>query len=107
MFNPNTQRWHLFQEITAKTLNAIIQQNRDGLPIIFSQMVKEFLIILSYLNTAPYTTLGKYVSEAKRFPVKPEGFDKLVEVLVTGQYQNLIALQDIIETVFSNLENIL
>lgn len=100
-------RWHLFQEITAKTLNAIQLDNQDGFPIIFSQMVKELLIILSYLNTSPFMTLGSYVSEAKKFIIKPQGCDTLIKLFVEGRFCDLKDIDNAIITVFSDLETYL
>ncbi|PWU24077.1 hypothetical protein C5B42_00685 [Candidatus Cerribacteria bacterium 'Amazon FNV 2010 28 9'] len=99
------KRWHLFQEITAKTLNTLKLKNQDGLPIILSQMVKELLVILSYLNQTPYITLGKYITQAKQFSVKPEGTNTLFDLFTSGKYQDLSSLDRVTKTIFSSLES--
>ena len=99
-------RFYQYQEITAKTLNAILEKNREGFPIIFHQMIKELLIILSYLNQTPYTTLGSYVSEARKFALKPDGFDQLVEISSDGRFGHWQALKQLVENVFSDMEQL-
>ena len=100
-------RFYQYQEITAKTLNAILEKNREGFPIIFHQMIKELLIILSYLNQTPYTTLGSYVSEARKFALKPDGFDQLVEISSDGRFGHWQALKQLVENVFSDMEQMI
>lgn len=99
-------KWNRFQEITAKLLNNIDQNNKGGVPIIFSDLVKELLIVLSYLNETPYVTLGKYITQAKEFSLKPEGFDALTDIFIRGTYQDTNYLKAIVTKVFTNLEKI-
>jgi len=51
------KKWNSFQEITAKLLNNIKQNNKDGIALIFSDMFNELLVLLAYLNRKPYKTL--------------------------------------------------
>lgn len=101
------KKWFPFQEITAKVFNAVKENNKEGFPIVFSQVVKELLIILSYLNAAPFITLGSYISQSRTFKVKPRRYDSLVDVFVSGTYQDFDAVMRIVEEVFSDLERIL
>lgn len=100
------RHWHEVQEATAKTLNAIASENRDGLPLVLFDMTRHFLISLSFLNQTPYTTFSKFISEARDFPIKPPEFDDLLDLIVKGEYRDLRLLEKKIETVFSQFEAI-
>ena len=100
------RHWHEVQESTAKTLNAITAKNRDGLPLVLFDMVRHFLISLSFLNQTPYTTFSKFISEARNFAIKPPEFDDLLDLIVNGEYQDLQILEKITTAVFSQLEKI-
>lgn len=101
------KRWYEYQEITAKVLNAIQQQNKDAFAISFPQMIKELLIILSYLNQQGYYTLGSYITQARKFAQKPEGFDELIDLFVKGNIQDIEEIKNLTENVFGSLENVL
>lgn len=101
------KRWPEYQEITAKVLNNIKQEDREAFAITFPTMMKELLVTLSYLNTTPYITLGKYITQAKQFHLNPKGFDELIDVQVNGDYQDLENIGKMISKVFTNLEKII
>ncbi|MGI9054940.1 MAG: hypothetical protein ACR2F2_03970 [Pyrinomonadaceae bacterium] len=100
------RHWHEVQESTAKTLNAIGAENRDGLPLVLFDMVRHFLISLSFLNQMPYTTFSRFVSEARNFLVKPLEFDDLLDLIVKGEYRDLPELEKMIVSIFSQFEKI-
>lgn len=104
--NINKIRVIRVQEATAKVLNAIAAENRDGLPLVFFDMARHFLISLSFLNQTPYTTFSRFVSEARAFRVKPAEFNDLLDIMAQGEYQDLQRLEETIIAVFSRLENI-
>lgn len=100
------RHWHEVQEATAKTLNAISSENREGLPLVLFDMVRHFLISLSLLNQTPYTTFSKFISEVRAFSIKPPEFDALLDLIVKGEYRDLQFLEEKIENVFSQFEAI-
>jgi len=100
------KNWYEAQESTAKVLNAIAQKNRDGLSLLAPDMFLRILIVLSFLNQKPYTTFARFVTEAKRFRIKPRGFNKLAEIMIHGEYSNLPKLEKIVRRVFSEFEKI-
>lgn len=102
-----TKRFTRYQEITAKLLNNIKQENREGVPLIFFDMIKELLIILSYLNMTPYKTLGDYFIQARRFDIKPRGLDGLLDITVSGGCRDLSELEYAVRNVFSEMEEML
>ena len=95
------------QALTTKVLNAIAQQNRQGMPVLVFCLLKEILTSLSFLNQPPYTTLAKYVPEARSFKMKPDRFDELLDLVVEGKYQDLSSLKELTEQVFEGFEKIL
>lgn len=105
-FRQIQKRWPEYQEITAKVLNNIKQEDREAFAITFPTMIKELLIILSYLNATPYITLGKYIKQAKQFKLKPKSFDGLIAIQVNGGYQDFEKIKKVTEEVFSDLEKI-
>ncbi|HSK73859.1 MAG TPA: hypothetical protein VK892_19330, partial [Pyrinomonadaceae bacterium] len=100
------KHWHEVQESTAKLLNAIAAENRAGIPLVLFDMTRHFLISLSLLNQTPYTTFSRFVSEARRFEIKPQGFADLLDIIVKGEYQDLRRLEKTVVSTFSQLENI-
>jgi hypothetical protein len=72
------------QESTGKVLNAITCDNRDGLLLLSSDMVEHMLELLSLLNTVPFVTFGRFISQARDFSVKPKAWDHLVELFNAG-----------------------
>jgi hypothetical protein len=98
--------WPELQEATTKLLNAIEKEDRQGLPMLVFYLLKETLISLSFLNQTPYTTLVKYIPEARSFRLKPRRFDDLLDLIVEGKYQNLQLLNKLAISVFDELEAI-
>lgn len=99
--------WHEVQESTAKTLNAIAAENRDGgVPLLFSDMLIHMLISLSFLNQTPYVTFARFISEARLFATKPADFENLLEIMTAGKFQDLAQMEKTIERVFSQFETI-
>lgn len=100
------RHWNEVQESTAKTLNAIASENREGLPLLFGDMLIHMLVSLSFLNQTPYVTFAKYIAQARLFEVKPASFDGLLDIPARGELQDLPRLEKIIENVFSEFETI-
>lgn len=98
--------WPQVQEATAKVLNAVTRKNRDGLPLLVFYMFNDMLVALSLLNRTPYTTMGKFIHEARSFPVKPARFDELLDLIVSGGYTNLSLLKELSIAVFEGFEEI-
>lgn len=98
--------WHKVQESTAKVLNAILAQNRDGIPLLTADMAQHMLIVLSFLNQTPYVTFARFISQARTFEVKPAGFEMLLDILVQGSYQDWALLQEQVVMVFTQFETI-
>ena len=98
--------WHEVQEATAKVLNAILADNRDGLPLLAFDMLRHMLIVLSFLNQTPYVTFARFVSQARSFQVKPADFEKLNDALAHGVTRDLPSLQTTVTNVFTQFEKI-
>ena len=106
-FQQIEKRWPFYQEIASKVLNTCLQKDKEAMALVFSSMVKELLILMSFLNTTPYKTLGTYIRQAKDFPLKPKGFDKLLELFVGGKFQRFDLIKTETEEVFTSLEDML
>jgi hypothetical protein len=100
-------RWYEVQESAAKVLNAIEMENKLGISVLVFDMYLHMLITLSFLNQTPYTTFSKFIAEAGKLPIKPQQFDELTHIMVGGKYQELIPLKNVVESVFTDFENIL
>ena len=100
------RHWPEVQEATTKLLNAIEQENRQGLPLLILYLMKDIMISLSYLNQTPYTTLAKYVSEVRVLKIKPSRFEELLDLIVEGKYRDLQSLKELAISVFEELEGI-
>ena len=100
-------RWSGYQEITAKVLNACLSKDSELLALAFPKMVVELLIILSYANQTPYKTLGSYITQAQTFKILPQGFTKLIDIYVRGEYANSGETKKIVEDIFTSMEHLL
>jgi len=98
------RHWPEVQEAMTKLLNAIEQENRQGLPILVFYLLKDMLVSLSFLNRTPYTTLARYIPEARAFKLKPKRFDDFLDLIVEGKHQDLRLLKELAVSVFEELE---
>lgn len=99
-------RWYEVQEATGKLFNALDQNNIEGIPLLFFELCLQMLIVLSFINLTPYTTMSKFVTQAKSFAVKPDSFDDLMDILIKGKYTDLENLRAIVERVFEEFEEL-
>jgi predicted nucleotidyltransferase len=76
--------WPEVQESAGKVMNAISGGNREGLLLVSADMVEHMLELLSFLNAVPFISFGRFISQAKIFPVKPKNWDHLVDVFNAG-----------------------
>jgi hypothetical protein len=100
-------RWYEVHEATAKVLNAIDSENREGLPLLLSDMLLHVLVVLSFLNQTPYVTFARFIEQARMFKTKPEGMDELLDLLVFGKHGDLVRLRNLTARVFGEFEEIL
>lgn len=76
--------WGEVQESSGKVMNAIAGGNREGLLLLSADMVEHMLELLSFLNAVPFVTFGRFITQAKTFPIKPKNWDDLVSVFNAG-----------------------
>lgn len=105
--NHAANHWYEVYESTAKVLNAITVENRTGLALLVFDMYLHMLIVLSFLNQIPYVTFAKFIAQSKKFKIKPRYFGELTEIIISGNYQALSDLKNVVETVFSEFEDML
>ena len=98
--------WPGLQEDVSKTLNAIEQRNRDGLPMVLFCLMNDAMIALSFLNRRPYTTLAKFFAEVRAFPVKPDRLEDFLDLMATGDYKDLAKLRDVVVGMFEGFETL-
>jgi hypothetical protein len=104
--NQARRHWYDVQESTAKVLNAIGANNRDGLPLLLFDMTLHMLIVLSFLNQTPYVTFARFIAQARAFELKPASLTALLDLIVQGSYQDHAAVRAIVVEVFSQFEAI-
>jgi hypothetical protein len=100
------KRMYEAQEALGKTLAAIEAGNRQGLPLLLCDAVLHILVVLAFLNARPFTTFGRFIEQARRFPLQPEGLDGLLELLVEGKYSDLALVKRQLVGVFASLEQL-
>ncbi len=98
--------WHEVQESTAKVLNAIVEKNKVGIPLLVFDIYLHMLRVLSLLNQTPYVTLSQFISQSKEFMTKPKAFDELTQIIIDGKYQNFPHLKKVVMNVFTEFESI-
>ena len=94
------------QETVTKVLNAIKQDNHEGMPLLFFEMINQIVRILSFLNQTPFVTASRMISQTRDFRTQPRSFGKLLDLAVKGEYQNFRALHEVTVAVFEELETI-
>lgn len=99
--------WSEVQEAVAKVLNAINQENHEGLPLLLFYMMNNMLVSLSLLNQTPYITLGRFFNQARTFKTKPEKFDELLDVIIAGNYNDLSLLKELTVSIFEGFETVI
>lgn len=95
-----------FQEAVTKVLNAINQENHEGMPVLFFDMITQTLRLLSFLNQEPYVTGYRMISQARSFRTKPKSLERLLDMAVKGGYQDFADLREITVAVFEEFETI-
>lgn len=100
------KQWHEVQEATAKVLNAVRADNRENLPLLLFDMIRQMLIVLSFLNQIPYVTFARFITQAKNFEIKPASFQRLIDIIIEGSYQDLQSLEAASVKIFSEFEKI-
>jgi kanamycin nucleotidyltransferase len=98
--------WSEVQESTSKVLKAIERNDHDAMPLVYWDMVRHSLILLTFLNAKPFTTFATFISEARQFPKKPSTFEQFIEPLNKG-FGNLSVLEPTVLKTFGELEQLL
>lgn len=97
-------KWYEVQESTCKLLNAIDQDNIEGVPLLFFDVCLRMLIVLSFLNATPYTTFSRFVAQARQFNIKPDHFNEFLDILVKGECSDFDKLKWLVEKIFTEFE---
>jgi hypothetical protein len=92
------------QECFGKLFNAIKKKNEENIFPVLMYVVMQVLKIMSFINKTPYKTLGSFITQAKEFKIKPEGFDEFIELIVNGKYTNLGILEVRSKRLFVGIE---
>ncbi len=100
------REWLEVQECAGKVLNAVFVENREGIGLLLASAVEQMLVVAAFLNERPFTTFSAYIREARRFQLKPDHFDELLDVVVQGSYADLGQVQDMLLAAFSGFETL-
>ena len=92
------------QENFAKVLNTVEQSNIEGVSLLVMDAVLVLLQVLALINQRPFVTFARYIAQARQFPIKPDRFDDLLDILVQGTYQDLPHLREVVLAVFAGME---
>jgi predicted nucleotidyltransferase len=94
------------QESFGKLFTAIHTRNRENLFPILADAVVHVLKLMAYLNETPYRTLSSFITQAKRFSVKPGGFDEFMAMVISGTYLNFELLETRSKKLFVGIEQL-
>jgi hypothetical protein len=97
--------WPEVQESTSKVLKAIERDDLDALCLVYWDMVKNILIVHSFLNHRPYTTFAKMISESRSFSKKIKNLQLLLNPMKTG-FGELTELEKLVLKTFSQIESL-
>ncbi|UCD05716.1 MAG: hypothetical protein JSV98_00300 [candidate division WOR-3 bacterium] len=96
---------HEVQEAFGKLFTAIDKKNRENLFVILSDVVLSVLKMLSFINGKPYTSSGRFITEAKKFKKKPAGFDEFIKLVSTARYHDWRDLEKHAIKLFKGIED--
>ncbi|KPJ73900.1 hypothetical protein AMJ52_02735 [candidate division TA06 bacterium DG_78] len=94
------------QESFGKLFTAIKNKNKENLFPIVADAVMQVLKLMAYLNETPYRTLGSFVTQAKGFTMKPDGFDEFITIIINGRYVDLKLLEKRSTKLFAGTEQL-
>ena len=100
------RHWRQAQEATGKVLKAAALGDREGLSLVYPDMVRLVLITLAVLNARPFTTFVRMIAEARGFDMLPASFEAMVEAL-RGGYDDPAAISVLALGVFEEVEGLL
>lgn len=92
------------QEAFAKVLTAVERGSAEGLGLLLWDGVLHTLVVLSFLNERPYTTLATFVSEARLLPRTPPRLDELLDLVERGGPAEPDHLRELLPAVLAGLE---
>jgi len=97
--------WPEVQESTGKVLNAISNDNREGLLLLSADMIERMLEVLSFLNAVPFVTFGRFIAQAQKFSTKPKNWDQLVALFNTA-IPDPVVFAGLVDEVITDFEHI-
>lgn len=92
------------QESFGKLFTAIQQKNTENLLPVLADAVMHLLKLLAFMNKKPYTTLGSFITQARGFATKPNGFDEFIDIIVNAGYLDLALLEKRTQELFTGIE---
>lgn len=101
-----TQERYEFQESFCKVLNAVEERNVEGISLLLMDACLHLLKMLAFINQEPFVTFSRFISQARRFAIKPVRMDDFLDILVNGDYQDLTRVREIFLDVFKSIEEI-
>ncbi len=99
------ERYEL-QEAFSKVLNAVEQNNQEGVSLLVMDAAMRAMHMLAFINQQPFVTFSRYILQARQLAIQPPRFDELLDILVQGTYQDLPRLREVALAVFEGLEQI-
>ncbi len=94
------------QEAFAKVLTAVEQNNLEGISLLVMDATLHVLQMLALINQRPFVTFARYIAHARQFPIKPEGLDDLLDILVQAAYRDLPRLREVMLAVLAGMERL-
>lgn len=92
------------QESFGKLFTAIHKKNKENLLPVLAEATMQALKLLAFMNEKPYTTLSSFITQARSFSIKPDGFDEFIDLIVNARYLDLEHLDMRARTLFAGIE---
>jgi len=92
------------QESFGKLLTAIHKKNKENIVLVLADATMQTLKLLAFMNAKPYTTLGSFITQARSFSVKPDGFDEFINLVVDARFLDLECLDAHARNLFAGIE---
>lgn len=98
---------HEVQEAFGKLFSAIDARNRENLFVILFDVVITVLKLLAFVNQRPYTSSKRFISEARKFTKKPQGFDEFLDHAIAADYSNWRFLEKYAIKLYRGIEDLI
>lgn len=93
-------------EIYCKLFNTILSKNKEFLPFILADTINYTFSTLSLINEKATQSYSKHIKIIKTFKIKPNAYDKLIDIMIKGEFKDLDKIMITAQAVYQGIIDI-